>query len=248
MNAQTDARILYEVRDRVAYVTLNRPEAKNAMTKSMYAAIRSACEAADCDAEVDALVVQGSNGAFAVGGDLKEILEVLDGERPTDIFDYEDYLPFEALRSMSKPTVAAIDGLCLGGGLTLALMCDIRIATENSRFAIPEAKVGIVDGHMPRLLRQEIPPAKLRYWMYTGALFPAAEADSVGMLTKVVPQAELGATLDRVLSELKASSLEAIAACKKIINETRTLSPMTDANLSLMKPDVLMRLKAFSAR
>lgn len=245
MTAQTDTRVLYEIRDRVAYVTLNRPEAKNAMTKSMYAAIRTCCENADSDDGVDALVVQGSHGAFAVGGDLKEILAVLDGDRPTDIFDYEDYLPFEALRSMAKPTIAKIEGLCLGGGLTLSLMCDIRIATDKSRFAIPEAKVGIVDGHMPRLLRQEIPPAKLRYWMYTGVLFSASEAEGVGMLTKVVAPDEIDATVESVLDELKASSLDAIAGCKAIINETRRLSAMTDANVSLMKPEVLSKLKEF---
>ena len=191
-----DPRITVELRDRVAYVTIDRPEAKNALCKSMYAAIRDAAVATDADPDVDLMVIQGSNGAFASGGDLKEILDVLENDPPA-ILDYEEYLPFEAVRTMKKPTIAVIDGLCIGGGLSLALMCDLLIATDRSRFAIPEAKVGIVDGHLPRFLRDIVPHATLRYWMYTGALFPAAEAQAAGLLTKLVTPEEPPAALDK---------------------------------------------------
>jgi len=243
-----ETRVALEVKDRVAYVTINRPEAKNALTKSMYAAIRDACAAADADAEVDILVIQGSSGAFATGGDLKEILAILESDEPTKILDYEEFLPFEAVRSVRKPTVAHIDGLCIGGGLTLALMCDILIASDRSRFAIPEAKVGLVDGHLPRLLREAVPPAKLRYWMYTGVLFPASEAYETGLLSRIVPADQLQAALDKCLGELKASSPEAIKALKRILNETRHLSPMTDANIALLQPAALQRLRQFGKR
>ena len=241
-------RILVEVKDRVSYVTINRPEAKNALTKSMYAALRDACVAADRNSEVDILVLRGSNGAFAVGGDLKEILAILESDTPMAILGYEEFLPFEALRSMRKPTVAQIDGLCIGGGLTLALMCDILIASQRSRFAIPEAKVGIVDGHLPRLLREAVPAARLRYWMYTGSLFSASEAYEVGLLSRMVPVEQMDESLEKCLGELKVSSQEAIAACKRILIETRTLSPMTDANLSMLRPGVLERLQQFRGR
>jgi enoyl-CoA hydratase/carnithine racemase len=244
----TDPRVGVEVSDRVAYVTINRPEAKNALTKSMYAAIRDACNEADCNSDIDVLVLRGSNGAFAVGGDLKEILDILEGDEPTAILNYEEFLPFEAVRSMKKPTVAHIDGLCIGGGLTLALMCDILIASNRSRFAIPEAKVGIVDGHLPGLLRDALPPARLRYWMYTGAIFPAGEAYEVGLVTQVVPPEELDGAVDKCLKELKASSQTAIRACKRVLNQTRQLSPMTDAYLSMLQPAALQRLQQFRAR
>jgi enoyl-CoA hydratase/carnithine racemase len=248
MVGETEPRVVREVRDGVCTVTINRPDAKNALTKSMYAAIREAAEAADRDPQVEVMVVRGSNGAFAVGGDLKEILEVLEGDDPYSITNYEEYLPFEAVRSMDKPTVACIDGLCLGGGLTLALMCDISIASEKSRFAIPEAKVGIVDGHMPRLLRDRVPPAWLRYWMYTGNMFPASDAYAAGLITRAVPAEQLEATVDKCVADLRASSLSAIKAVKRILNETRQLSPMTDANLSLLQPEVLKRLQSFGKR
>jgi enoyl-CoA hydratase/carnithine racemase len=246
--SEMNKRVLVEARDRVSYVTLNRPEAKNALTKAMYASIRKACEEADRDPEIDALVLQGAPGVFAVGGDLKEILAMLEGEDRGAIFEYDEVLPFETVRSMRKPTIACIDGLCLGGGLTLALVCDISFASDRSRFAIPEAKVGIVDGHMPRLLREEVPPARLRYWMFTGAMFSASEAFDAGLLTSVVPAEQLGPALAKCLAELKASSREAIQTCKRILNETRPLSPMTDAYLSMLLPGALERLKRFAKR
>jgi enoyl-CoA hydratase/carnithine racemase len=237
--------ITMETADRVVYLTIRRPEARNALTKAMYAALRDACIAARDDCGVDALVIRGSDGAFAVGGDLKEMLDALHSD-PARLLDYEDYLPFETLRTLSKPTIACIDGLCIGGGLTLALMCDCLIATDRSRFAIPEAKVGIVDGHLPRLLRETVPPARLRYWMYTGALFPAQEAYDVGLLSKLVPADRLEEALAAMLRELKASSPEAIRHLKVILNETRPLSPMTDAYLTMLQPHVKQRLEAFA--
>jgi enoyl-CoA hydratase/carnithine racemase len=239
--------ITMETADRVAYLTIRRPEARNALTKAMYAALRDACITARDEDGVDALVIRGSGGAFAVGGDLKEMLEALRSD-PARLLDYEDYLPFETLRTLNKPTIACIDGLCIGGGLTLALMCDCLIATDRSHFAIPEAKVGIVDGHLPRLLRETVPPARLRYWMYTGALFPAREAYDAGLLSKLVPADRLEEALAAMLRELKASSPEAIRHLKVILNETRPLSPMTDAYLTMLQPHVKQRLEAFAGR
>jgi enoyl-CoA hydratase/carnithine racemase len=248
MQAGSETRVIVEIKDRVSYVTINRPETKNALTKSMYVAIRDACVSADRDPGVDAIVLRGSSGSFATGGDLKEILEILESDNPTAILDYEEYLPFETVRTTAKPTVACIDGLCIGGGLTLALMCDIAFASDRSRFAIPEAKVGIVDGHLPRLLRDAVPPARLRYWMYTGAMFPAKDAYEVGLITRVVPQEELQVTVEKTLAELKASSPEAIKSLKRIFNETRQLSAMTDANLAMLQPAALERLRRFRDR
>ncbi len=247
MEPATDPHVGLLIDDRVATITICRPEARNALTKAMYAAVRDACKAAEQDAGVDVVVLQGSDGAFAVGGDLKEILDALKSN-PSSALDYDDYLPFETVRTLAKPTVARIDGLCIGGGLTLALMCDCAIASDRSRFAIPEAKVGIVDGHLPRLLRQAVPPARLRYWMYTGAMFPAGEALDAGLVSKVVPAEQLDEAMARLILELKASSPEAIRALKAIFNETRPLSSMTDAYLTMLQPHVLERLEAFAKR
>lgn len=246
--SEPETRVKSEIIDRVLSVTIERPEAKNALTKSMYLALQDLFEDAAKNPAIDVVVVQGSNGAFATGGDLKEMLTALESGNASSLLNYEEVLPFEALRALPKPTVAKIDGLCLGGGLTLALMCDVLVASDKSRFAIPEAKVGIVDGHLPRLLREAVPAARLRYWTYTGAMFGAAEAREFGLLTHVVPAEELDGAVEKVVGELKASSSDAIAMLKRIFNEVRPLSPMTDAYFTMIQPEVLERLRAFRDR
>jgi enoyl-CoA hydratase/carnithine racemase len=248
MQTAADPRIKYQVTDRVAYVTIDRPEAKNALCKAMYATIRRLCLEADADPDVDVFVVRGAGGNFSAGGDLKEMLDTLEGPTPTAILDYEDYLPFDQVRNMRKPTVACVEGICMGGGLTLSLMCDVTVASDRARFAIPEAKVGIVDGHLPRLLRHIVPPARLRKWMFTGTVFSAAEAHDAGLLSVVASPDELDAALQKMVGELKASSREAIAALKPILNEAKPLSTMTDAFLTLLQPHVLARLQQFGRK
>jgi enoyl-CoA hydratase len=239
--------VSYHVADEVGYLTLHRPGAHNAMTKAIYAEIRDICRSVRVDKAVRVLVVRGAGGAFSAGGDLKEILAALEGGDPADILRYDEVLPFEALRSLPKPAVAVVDGLCMGGGLTLALLCDIRIASSGSRFAMPEARVGIVDGHLPRLLRERVPAARLRYWLYTGATFGADEAYDAGLLTKVVDADALDPAVAKVLADLRASSPAAIARLKAILTETWSVPGMEDAYDTLLGGDARGRLAGFAA-
>ncbi len=240
--------IRFEVDDRVGRLTIDRPQAKNALSREMYAAIRDIARSVRTDPDVDVLVITGSGGAFAVGGDLKEMRAVLTGPDPAAILDYEDHLPFEAVRQLPKPTIAVIDGLCMGGGLTLALMCDLRVATETSTFAIPEARVGIVDGHLPRLLRDRIPPAVLRLWTYTGVSFTAQDAWRYGLLSTLAADTEdLERRLGTLVEQLRGASLPAIAKLKSIFSEAMPLPSMTDAYDTLLSEEVLLHLQGFGA-
>lgn len=225
-------------------VTIRRPEARNALTKAMYAAIRDATRDAYVDDTVDLVVIRGSEGAFAVGGDLKEMLSDLEtGGR--GLFSYDECLPFEAVRALPKPTVAVIDGLCIGGGLTLASVCDVVIATNRSKFAMPEARVGVVDAQMPRLFRSQVPPALLRYWLYSGASFGTDEAFAAGLLTKVVEPDVLEATVDEVIANLRKGAPGAIRLYKKILNEVRHVHSMEDALQTMFGPEAQERIAAF---
>jgi len=244
----TDEKVSSTITDGIMRVVINRPEAKNALSKRMYAQIRDAYRRAYRDADVRAVVLEGTQGSFAVGGDLKEMLAALEDEGGIDVFGYDESVPFEAIRSLPKPTIAAVDGLCLGGGLTLALVSDIVIATEGSKFAMPESRVGVVDGHMPRLLRDRVPPAWLRYWLYSGTTFSAEDAFRAGLVTKLVPAGGLEDAVQEVLTELGKASLEAIRLYKKILNETRPLSSMEDAYETMLGDDARARLAAFSSR
>lgn len=244
----TENKVKSSIVDGVMRVVIDRPEAKNALTKKMYAEIRDAYRRAYRDESVRAVVLEGVQGSFAVGGDLKEMLSSLNDETSLDVFGYDEAVPFEAIRSLPKPTIAAVDGLCLGGGLTLALVSDIVIATEGSKFAMPESRVGVVDGHMPRLLRDRVPPAWLRYWLYSGVTFSAEDAYRAGIVTKIVPAADLEGTVQEMLGELNKASLGAIRLYKKILNETRPLSSMEDAYETMLTDEVRDRLNAFSSR
>ena len=174
---------------------------------------------------------------------------MLTGPDRSAILGYEDDLPFEAVRQLPKPTIAVIDGLCMGGGLTLALMCDLRIATEASSFAIPEARVGIVDGHLPRLLRDRVPPAVLRLWMYTGAPFTARDAWRNGLLSEIAEDAEdLDRRVDELVGRLRGSSMSAIAKLKSIFNETMPLPSMSDAYEALLSDEVRNHLVEFGSK
>jgi enoyl-CoA hydratase/carnithine racemase len=231
----------------VLRIVFDRPEARNALTKKHYAELRDLYRSAYLDDSITAVVLEGTNGNFAVGGDLKEMLESLNS-RSLSVFGYDEAVPFEAIRSLPKPTIAAVDGLCLGGGLTIALVCDIVIATERSKFAMPESRVGVVDGHMPRLLRDRVPPALLRYWLYSGVTFGAADAFTGGLLTKVVPDDGLESAVQGVLGELSKASPQAIRSYKKILNETRPLSSMEDAYETMLGDDARERINRFADR
>jgi enoyl-CoA hydratase/carnithine racemase len=243
-----DSQVKHTVDAGVLRIVIDRPEARNALSKRMYGTIRDLYRRAYVEDSITAVVIEGSHGAFAVGGDLHEMLASLDRDGGVDLFGYDECLPFEAVRSLPKPTIAAVDGLCFGGGLTLALVSDIIIATQGSTFAMPEARVGIVDGHLPRLLRDRVPPAWLRYWLYSGVTFSVDDAFAAGLVTKVVPADELQATVTAVLSELGRSSLSAISRYKKVLNETRPLSSMEDAYETLFTDEVRDRIRAFAAR
>lgn len=243
-----DQHIRHTIEDGVLRIVIARPEAKNALSKRMYAGIRDLFRRAYLDDDVRAVVIAGSDGAFAVGGDLHEILAAVGDGPTTSLFDYDECLPFEAIRSLPKPTIAAVDGLCLGGGLTMALVCDIVVATEGSRFAMPESRVGLVDAHLPRLLRDRVPPAWLRYWLYSGVMFPASDAYAAGLVTKVVPAGTLEDAVQGVLADLGKASLAAIRSYKKILNETRPLASMEDAYETLVTDEALAHLRRFAER
>ena len=181
--------ILYEVDGPMALVTINRPERHNAISLATLDELRSAVAAAADDAAVKAITITGAGGrAFASGSDLSEVIER----------DFRKALEpivqglAEQLERTPKPTIAAIDGICMGGGLEVALGCDLRIATPTSRFATPEGKLGIIPGggataRLPRIVG--------RGWamemMLMGDPVDAERALAIGLVTRLVAKEEL---------------------------------------------------------
>ncbi len=175
--------VLYEVKDGILYLTLNRPEKNNALTPEMWNDIKNAAEAAWLDPEVQVVIVSGAGDrALASGADIREIhdresLRMLEG-RST--------IALKALEDLFKPTICAVNGYALGGGCELAMACDIRIATARSRFGQPETGLGIMPGAGgTQRLSRLVGPAKAKELIFTGKIIHADEAEKIGLVNMV---------------------------------------------------------------
>jgi enoyl-CoA hydratase/carnithine racemase len=232
----------YDVRDSVAYVTMNRPESMNALNRELQNAIGEAFEQADADPGVLAVVLRGEGGrAFSAGGDLKGIAsrieagETIAGPAGAATARTVRAHPMVAkpgtLRGMdevnacSKPTIAAIDGYAMGGGLELALYCDIRLATRQSQFALPEPRRHLLSGPAFVHLSRMIPLGEALYLELTGRRLDADRAYTIGLIQEVYDtRDELDAGVETVLAELRENSPLAVQFLKRVIKDGRDMT------------------------
>jgi enoyl-CoA hydratase/3-hydroxypropionyl-coenzyme A dehydratase len=183
------------VDDHVGRLTLNRPERLNALSPACLRELVDAARWFDDQTEVRVVVVAGAGRAFSAGADLEAFAEagITGPARPGDL----GRLAVEAIESMRAVTIARIHGHCVGGGVVLAAACDLRVATTDTRFSIPELALGIplAWGGIPRLVR-EIGPAMTRELVMTARPFSAAEAKELGFLNRVVDPQDLDTEVD----------------------------------------------------
>jgi enoyl-CoA hydratase len=199
--------IIVETRGRVGLVTLDRPQALNALNEALIAELNEALDAFESDPEIGCTVITGSEKAFAAGADVKEMAE------KTYV---ESYLGkfldgWTRISETRKPVIAAVSGFCLGGGLELAMMCDFIIASETSRFALPEITLGIMPGaggtqRLPRFIGK----AKAMDLILTGRMMDAVEAERCGLVARVV-------TPDKVLDEALAAAAKIASYSQPIV-------------------------------
>jgi|TARA_B100000315_G_C14421047_1_gene515572 2-oxoglutaroyl-CoA hydrolase len=189
---------------RTGRITIDPPEKMNAMTVEMRQDYGRAINEFSNDPKIQVVIVQGAgNKAFSAGGDISQFLKLA----PKDLVTWGKEM--ETTEACPKPVIAAIDGFALGAGFELALACDIRIATEQSKFALPEVRLGMIpgSGSSQRLLRL-IGPSRAKYWIMTGRRMGAAEAESLGIVSPVVPAGELDSAVEELVQEfLKFSPL-----------------------------------------
>jgi enoyl-CoA hydratase/carnithine racemase len=186
--------ILYEVKDRIATITLNRPERMNAFTWDMLDTWADALARAQADDTVAVVVITGAGKAFCSGGDVKNMGERGERtplDRKNDLAAHVHRVPL-ALERMDKPVIAAVNGAAMGAGMDLALQCDLRYAAASARFGETYVRVGLVPGaggtwFLPRL----VGTAKALELFWTGEIFDAAEAERIGIVNKVVPDDQL---------------------------------------------------------
>ena len=208
--------IIVETRGRVGLVTLNRPKALNALNDTLMDELGQALLAFDADDAVGAMVLTGSEKAFAAGADIG----AMSAWSYMDVFKSE-YITrnWETIKRVRKPVIAAVNGYALGGGCELVMMCDIVIAAETARFGQPEIKLGIIPGaggtqRLPRAVGK----AKAMDLVLTARMMDAREAESAGLVSRVVPSEKL---LDEALAAAAAIagfSLPAVMMAKEAVN------------------------------
>lgn len=199
--------VLCEVAAGVATVTLNRPDKLNAMHRAMRRELATCLAELDKDQDVRALVVTGTGRAFCVGHDVKE------PAAPDDDEPLVDFL--ELFRSLRKPSVAALNGVCVAGGASLALGCDVRFATPAVSFGWPQLKLGIVAVSGPCLVARMLPPGVASRYLLTGRSMDAATAARWGLVEELVPAEELLPVAQECAREIAEGAPLAVEAVRK---------------------------------
>jgi len=207
--------IRVETRGAVGLVTLDRPEARNALSRQLVAELNAALDAFEADAAIGAIVLTGSERAFAAGADIGE----MKGLGLVDVYGDDFVAQWERLAAVRKPVVAAVAGYALGGGCELALMCDVVIAADTARFGQPELSLAIIPGAgATQRLAKSIGKAKTMDMVLTGRLIDAAEAERIGLVSRVVPGAELLDTAVAAAEKIAALSRPAVLMAKEAVN------------------------------
>jgi len=217
MSEQPDYQnILVERRGAVGIVTLNRPVALNALNAALIGELAAALDELENDAAVGAIVVTGSEKAFAAGADVKEMVD----KSYPEIY-CEDFITrgWERVAQCRKPVVAAVAGFALGGGCEIAMMCDIVIAADTARFGQPEITLGTIPGAGgTQRLTRFIGKAKAMDLCLTGRMMDAAEAERAGLVSRIVPAAELLSEAVKIAERIAGLSRPITMMVKEAVN------------------------------
>ena len=209
--------ILVETRGHVGLITLNRPNALNALNAALIGELGQAVDAFEANPRIACMVLTGSDKAFAAGADIKEMAALTF----IDAFAKDFGVALDRVALARKPIVAAVAGYCLGGGCELAMMCDVLIAADSAKFGQPEINLGVMPGlggtqRLPRLIGK----AKAMDLILTGRLMDAAEAERAGLVSRVVPAADLLDRAMEVAEKIADLSLPAVMMAKEAVNRS----------------------------
>jgi enoyl-CoA hydratase len=219
--------ILVDRQDRVATITLNRPQALNALNGQVMHEVTTAAAELDDDPGVGAIIVTGSTKAFAAGADIKEMAEL----SFADAFAADYFAAWGKFAAVRTPTIAAVSGYALGGGCELAMMCDVLIAADTAKFGQPEIKLGVLPGMGgSQRLTRAIGKAKAMDLILTGRNMDAAEAERSGLVSRVVPADDLQREAMSVAATIAQMSLSAARMAKEAVNRAFE-SPLSEGLL-----------------
>jgi enoyl-CoA hydratase len=209
--------LTYAVADRIATITVNRPDKLNALNDATMAELGRAIDQARDDADVGGIILTGAGRAFVAGADIAE----LRARSPQDAkaLALGGQQVFERYASSPKPVVAAVNGFALGGGCELAMACHVRIASDTAKFGQPEVKLGTIPGYggsqrLPRLVGK----GRALQLLMTGEIIDAAEALRIGLVNQVVPAAALIETSRTMMAAMLANGPLALASCIDVVD------------------------------
>ena len=207
--------IAVETRERVGIITLDRPKALNALNAQLIDELNRALDDFEADDGIGAIVVTGSERAFAAGADIKEMKD----KSFIDVVRDDFIKPWERIGRCEKPVIAAVAGYALGGGCELAMMCDFIIAGDNARFGQPEITLGTMPGSGgTQRLTRAVGKAKAMEMILSGRLMDAEEAERAGLVSRVVPAAELRDEALKVAATIAGMSAPALKFAKEAVN------------------------------
>jgi enoyl-CoA hydratase len=207
--------VLFEKRGKVGLITFNRPQALNALNAQLISELNQALDICEADEEIGAIVLTGSEKAFAAGADIKEMKD----KSFADVVLNDFIVPWERLSHCRKPVVAAVSGFALGGGCEMAMMCDFIIASETARFGQPEITLAVIPGAggTQRLTRY-VGKSKAMDLILTGRHMDASEAERCGLVSRVVPVADLLNEAMKAAEKIASFSLPSVMMAKEAIN------------------------------
>ena len=200
----------------IAWCVIDRPEARNALTPAMYYGVKRAVHLVNRDPELAALIITGTGDVFAPGGDLGGRSEP--GESVPDYVG-QDILPFLAIRDSRAPVIAAVNGICQAGGLLIAMLADIAVASDRATFRVPELLRGIPDATYAAVLPAHVGLAVARDLLLSARRFDAAEAQRLGVISRVVPHEQLRTAALGAAREVLQTAPDARVHVKRMLNE-----------------------------
>ena len=208
--------ILVETHGKVGLIRLNRPKALNALSAGLIADLNAALAAFAADAGIGAIVLTGSEKAFAAGADIKEI----EGLSFASAFLGDPFVPWEYVTKVRKPVIAAVAGFALGGGCEIAMMCDFIVACETAKFGQPEIKLGVIPGAGgTQRLTRFVGKSKAMDMVLTGRMMDAAEAERSGLVSRVLPAENFVAEVVKIAAGIAELGAVSVQAAKESINQ-----------------------------
>jgi enoyl-CoA hydratase len=213
--------ILVETHGAVGVATLNRPQALNALNSKLISELNTALDKLEKDKAIGCIVITGSEKAFAAGADIKE----MQSRKYPQTYMSDTFRNWDKVAERQKPIIAAVAGFALGGGCELAMMCDFIICADNAKFGQPEINLGVMPGAGgTQRLTRAIGKAKAMEMCLTGRMMDAAEAERSGLVSRIVPLADLMAEVMKTASNIAAKSQVIAAMTKETVNRSFEMS------------------------